>query len=76
MRGRCGCEIRRRRLAADKHDKVRQAASTAKKRILCRMDLRALKARRNLDADAALVRLTRHKNIREEAGESHNDGRW
>ena len=39
-------------------------------KILCRIDLRALKARRDLDADAALVRLTRHKNIREEAGES------
>ena len=39
-------------------------------KILCRIDLCALKARRDLDADAALVRLTRHKNIREEAGES------
>ncbi len=31
MRDRCGCEIRRRRLATYKHDKVRQEASMAKK---------------------------------------------
>jgi len=40
------------------------------------MDLRALKARRDLDADAVTRSLQGIKNIREEAGESHNDGRW
>ena len=44
--------------------------------ILCRIDLRALKARRDLDADAVTRSLQGIKNIREEAGESHNDGRW
>ena len=45
-------------------------------KILCRIDLRALKARRDLDADAVTRSLQGIKNIREEAGESHNDGRW
>jgi hypothetical protein len=39
------------------------------------MDLRALKARRDLDADAVTRSLQGIKNIREEVGESHNDGR-
>lgn len=39
-------------------------------KILCRIDLRALKARRNLDADAVMRSLQDIKNIREEAGES------
>lgn len=60
----------RRRLATDKHDKVRQEASMAKKLNLCRMDLRALKARRDLDADAVTRSLQDIKNIREETGES------
>ena len=76
MRGRCGCEIRRRRLATDKNDKVRQAASTAKKRILCRTDLRALKARRDLDADGVTRSLQGTKIYAKKQARAYNDGRW
>ncbi len=71
MRDRCGCEIRRRRIATYKHDKVRQEARTAKKRNY----LRALKARRDIDADAVTRSLQGAKIYAKKQARAYNDGR-
>ena len=64
-------DMARRRLVADKHDKVRQEARTAKKRNY----LRALKARRDIDADAVTRSLQGAKIYAKKQARAYNDGR-
>ena len=45
-------------------------------KILCRMDLRTLKARRDLDADAVTRSLQGAKIYAKKQARAYNDGRW
>jgi len=57
-------------------DSADLAADAARGEILCRIDLRALKARRDLDADGVTRSLQGAKIYAKKQARAYNDGRW